>query len=164
MTIVHWIFQLLSTYNSHVPCVGVIAIAEINEALNSGDPEKTLDALLLPTAKLQGVNPANAKHYHDLLLTTKDLICKVKQNNSAEPMKCLRNLLFQILFSYTTFYFLLNTFYSTLNFPFCIQLDLVSCSHLSVSGQLLIKSGASSKVKSGKSNHNILNPLLRHFR
>uniref|UniRef100_A0A671S8X7 Ras GTPase-activating-like protein IQGAP1 n=1 Tax=Sinocyclocheilus anshuiensis TaxID=1608454 RepID=A0A671S8X7_9TELE len=52
----------------------VIAIAEINEALNSGDPEKTLAALLLPTAKLQGVNPANAKHYHDLLLTTKDLI------------------------------------------------------------------------------------------
>uniref|UniRef100_A0A672LL19 Ras GTPase-activating-like protein IQGAP1 n=1 Tax=Sinocyclocheilus grahami TaxID=75366 RepID=A0A672LL19_SINGR len=52
----------------------VIAIAEINEALNSGDPEKTLAALQLPTAKLQGVNPANAKHYHDLLLTTKDLI------------------------------------------------------------------------------------------
>uniref|UniRef100_A0A8C1ECP3 IQ motif containing GTPase activating protein 2 n=1 Tax=Cyprinus carpio carpio TaxID=630221 RepID=A0A8C1ECP3_CYPCA len=45
----------------------VIAIAEINEALNSGDPEKTLTTLLLPTAKLQGVNPANAKHYHDLL-------------------------------------------------------------------------------------------------
>uniref|UniRef100_A0A671R1D1 Ras GTPase-activating-like protein IQGAP1 n=1 Tax=Sinocyclocheilus anshuiensis TaxID=1608454 RepID=A0A671R1D1_9TELE len=65
----------------------VIAIAEINEALNSGDPEKTLAALLLPTAKLQGVNQANAKHYHNLLLSTKDLICKVKQNNSAEPMK-----------------------------------------------------------------------------
>uniref|UniRef100_A0A673NRJ4 Ras GTPase-activating-like protein IQGAP1 n=1 Tax=Sinocyclocheilus rhinocerous TaxID=307959 RepID=A0A673NRJ4_9TELE len=47
----------------------VIAIAEINEALNSGDPEKTLAALLLPTAKLQGVNPANAKHYHNLLLS-----------------------------------------------------------------------------------------------
>uniref|UniRef100_A0A8C2FK71 IQ motif containing GTPase activating protein 2 n=1 Tax=Cyprinus carpio TaxID=7962 RepID=A0A8C2FK71_CYPCA len=99
----------------------IIAIAEINEALNSGDPEKTLTTLLLPTAKLQGVYPANAKHYHDLLLTTKDLICKVKQNNSAEPMKCLRNLLFQILFSYTTFYFLLNTFYSTLNFPFLAE-------------------------------------------
>uniref|UniRef100_A0A672QDG1 Ras GTPase-activating-like protein IQGAP1 n=1 Tax=Sinocyclocheilus grahami TaxID=75366 RepID=A0A672QDG1_SINGR len=52
----------------------VIAIAEINEALNSGDPEKTLAALLLPTAKIQGVNPANAKHYHNLLLSTKDLI------------------------------------------------------------------------------------------
>uniref|UniRef100_A0A8B9L4M8 IQ motif containing GTPase activating protein 2 n=1 Tax=Astyanax mexicanus TaxID=7994 RepID=A0A8B9L4M8_ASTMX len=55
----------------------VIAIAEINEALNSGDPEKTLAALLLPTAKIQGVNPDTAKHYHDLLLHTKELICKV---------------------------------------------------------------------------------------
>uniref|UniRef100_A0A8C1KBI7 IQ motif containing GTPase activating protein 2 n=1 Tax=Cyprinus carpio TaxID=7962 RepID=A0A8C1KBI7_CYPCA len=61
----------------------VIAIAEINEALNSGDPEKTLTTLLLPTAKLQGVNPANAKHYHDLLLTTKDLICKSSGDESA---------------------------------------------------------------------------------
>uniref|UniRef100_A0A673HAH8 Ras GTPase-activating-like protein IQGAP1 n=1 Tax=Sinocyclocheilus rhinocerous TaxID=307959 RepID=A0A673HAH8_9TELE len=61
----------------------VIAIAEINEALHSGDPEKTLAALLLPTAKLQGVNPANAKHYHDLLLTTKDLICKSSGDESA---------------------------------------------------------------------------------
>uniref|UniRef100_A0AAR2LLM1 IQ motif containing GTPase activating protein 2 n=1 Tax=Pygocentrus nattereri TaxID=42514 RepID=A0AAR2LLM1_PYGNA len=52
----------------------VIAIAEINEAMNSGDPEKTLAALLLPTAKIQGVNPETAKHYHDLLLHTKDLI------------------------------------------------------------------------------------------
>uniref|UniRef100_A0AAR2L7X2 IQ motif containing GTPase activating protein 2 n=1 Tax=Pygocentrus nattereri TaxID=42514 RepID=A0AAR2L7X2_PYGNA len=56
----------------------VIAIAEINEAMNSGDPEKTLAALLLPTAKIQGVNPETAKHYHDLLLHTKDLICKVQ--------------------------------------------------------------------------------------
>uniref|UniRef100_A0A672QEH4 Ras GTPase-activating-like protein IQGAP1 n=1 Tax=Sinocyclocheilus grahami TaxID=75366 RepID=A0A672QEH4_SINGR len=61
----------------------VIAIAEINEALNSGDPEKTLAALLLPTAKIQGVNPANAKHYHNLLLSTKDLICKSSGDESA---------------------------------------------------------------------------------
>uniref|UniRef100_A0A8C1EFR1 IQ motif containing GTPase activating protein 2 n=1 Tax=Cyprinus carpio carpio TaxID=630221 RepID=A0A8C1EFR1_CYPCA len=78
----------------------IIAIAEINEALNSGDPEKTLTTLLLPTAKLQGVNPANAKHYHDLLLTTKDLICKVKQNNSAEPMKCLRGYICYFRYSF----------------------------------------------------------------
>uniref|UniRef100_A0AAR2JAQ0 IQ motif containing GTPase activating protein 2 n=1 Tax=Pygocentrus nattereri TaxID=42514 RepID=A0AAR2JAQ0_PYGNA len=58
----------------------VIAIAEINEAMNSGDPEKTLAALLLPTAKIQGVNPETAKHYHDLLLHTKDLICKVQRS------------------------------------------------------------------------------------
>lgn len=98
--IFHWIFLLLSTYNSHVPCVGVIAIAEINEALNSGDPEKTLAALLLPTAKLQGVNPANTKHYHDLLLNTKDLICKVKQNYSAEPMKCQRGYICHFRYSF----------------------------------------------------------------
>uniref|UniRef100_A0AAZ3RVD7 IQ motif containing GTPase activating protein 2 n=1 Tax=Oncorhynchus tshawytscha TaxID=74940 RepID=A0AAZ3RVD7_ONCTS len=55
----------------------IIAIAEINEALSSGDPEQTLSALLLPTAKLQGVNPATAKHYHDVLQNTKLLICKV---------------------------------------------------------------------------------------
>uniref|UniRef100_A0A674EPP4 IQ motif containing GTPase activating protein 2 n=1 Tax=Salmo trutta TaxID=8032 RepID=A0A674EPP4_SALTR len=52
----------------------IIAIAEINEALSSGNPEQTLSALLLPTAKLQGVNPATAKHYHDVLQNTKLLI------------------------------------------------------------------------------------------
>uniref|UniRef100_A0A8C7UMC8 IQ motif containing GTPase activating protein 2 n=1 Tax=Oncorhynchus mykiss TaxID=8022 RepID=A0A8C7UMC8_ONCMY len=52
----------------------IIAIAEINEALSSGDPEQTLSALLLPTAKLQGVNPATAKHYHDVLQNIKLLI------------------------------------------------------------------------------------------
>ncbi|XP_053336837.1 ras GTPase-activating-like protein IQGAP2 [Clarias gariepinus] len=61
----------------------VIAIAEINEALNSGDAEKTFAALTLPTAKLQGVNPATAKHYHDLLLHTKELICKRSGDESA---------------------------------------------------------------------------------
>uniref|UniRef100_A0A674MYF3 IQ motif containing GTPase activating protein 2 n=1 Tax=Takifugu rubripes TaxID=31033 RepID=A0A674MYF3_TAKRU len=45
----------------------IIAIAEINEALNSADPQQTLAALLLPTAKLMAVNPGTAKHYHDVL-------------------------------------------------------------------------------------------------
>uniref|UniRef100_A0A8C7K646 IQ motif containing GTPase activating protein 2 n=1 Tax=Oncorhynchus kisutch TaxID=8019 RepID=A0A8C7K646_ONCKI len=48
----------------------IIAISEINEALSSDDPNQTLSALLLPTAKLQGVNPATAKHYHDVLQNT----------------------------------------------------------------------------------------------
>ncbi|XP_030647761.1 ras GTPase-activating-like protein IQGAP2 isoform X2 [Chanos chanos] len=61
----------------------VIAIAEINEALNYGDPEKTLAALLLPTAKLQGVNPALAKHYHDLLQHTRENLCKSSGDESA---------------------------------------------------------------------------------
>jgi len=56
---------------------GIIAIAEINEALNSGDHQQTLAALLLPTAKLTGVNPATAKHYHDVLQHTKRLLCQV---------------------------------------------------------------------------------------
>ncbi|XP_029572649.1 ras GTPase-activating-like protein IQGAP2 isoform X2 [Salmo trutta] len=61
----------------------IIAIAEINEALSSGNPEQTLSALLLPTAKLQGVNPATAKHYHDVLQNTKLLICKSSGDESA---------------------------------------------------------------------------------
>lgn len=56
---------------------GIIAIAEINEALNSGDHQQTLAALLLPTAKLTGVNSATAKHYHDVLQYTKQLLCQV---------------------------------------------------------------------------------------
>lgn len=56
---------------------GIIAIAEINEALNSGDHQQTLAALLLPTAKLTGVNQATAKHYHDVLQYTKQLCCQV---------------------------------------------------------------------------------------
>uniref|UniRef100_A0A8C7R5Z2 IQ motif containing GTPase activating protein 2 n=1 Tax=Oncorhynchus mykiss TaxID=8022 RepID=A0A8C7R5Z2_ONCMY len=52
----------------------IIAISEINEALSSDDPNQTLSALLLPTAKLQGVNPATAKHYHDVLQNTKLII------------------------------------------------------------------------------------------
>lgn len=56
---------------------GVIAIAEINEAINSADPQQTLAALLLPTAKLTAVNAATAKHYHDVLQHTKQLLCQV---------------------------------------------------------------------------------------
>uniref|UniRef100_A0A668ACQ0 IQ motif containing GTPase activating protein 2 n=1 Tax=Myripristis murdjan TaxID=586833 RepID=A0A668ACQ0_9TELE len=52
--------------------------SEINEALNSGDHQQTLAALLLPTAKLTGVNPATAKHYHDVLQHTKLLLCQVQ--------------------------------------------------------------------------------------
>ncbi|TDH12710.1 hypothetical protein EPR50_G00049690 [Perca flavescens] len=62
----------------------VIAIAEINEALNSGDHQQTLAALLLPTAKLAGVNPATAKHYHDVLQYTKQLICQILPLDTGE--------------------------------------------------------------------------------
>uniref|UniRef100_A0A665V6I2 IQ motif containing GTPase activating protein 2 n=1 Tax=Echeneis naucrates TaxID=173247 RepID=A0A665V6I2_ECHNA len=62
---------------------GIIAIAEINEALNSHDHQQTLAALLLPTAKLSGVNPATAKHYHDVLQYTKQLLCQSSGDESA---------------------------------------------------------------------------------
>uniref|UniRef100_A0AAQ4RP73 IQ motif containing GTPase activating protein 2 n=1 Tax=Gasterosteus aculeatus aculeatus TaxID=481459 RepID=A0AAQ4RP73_GASAC len=55
----------------------IIALAEINEALNSGDHKQTLAALLLPTAKLTGVNPVTAKHYHDVLQHTKQLLLSI---------------------------------------------------------------------------------------
>uniref|UniRef100_A0A669B2J0 IQ motif containing GTPase activating protein 2 n=2 Tax=Oreochromis niloticus TaxID=8128 RepID=A0A669B2J0_ORENI len=67
----------------------IIAIAEINEALNSGDHEQTLAALLLPTAKLSGVNPATAKHYHDVLQNTKQLLCKVGEHSSGDESAVL---------------------------------------------------------------------------
>ncbi|KAF3850925.1 hypothetical protein F7725_012697 [Dissostichus mawsoni] len=62
----------------------IIAIAEINEALNSGDHQQTLAALLLPTAKLTGVNPATAKHYHDVLQHTKQLLCQASPLDTGE--------------------------------------------------------------------------------
>ncbi|XP_041643206.1 ras GTPase-activating-like protein IQGAP2 [Cheilinus undulatus] len=61
----------------------IIAIAEINEALSSGDHQQTLAALLLPTAKLTGVNPATAKHYHDVLQHIKELLCQTSGDESA---------------------------------------------------------------------------------
>ncbi|XP_077377714.1 ras GTPase-activating-like protein IQGAP2 [Festucalex cinctus] len=61
----------------------IIAIAEINEALNSGDHQQTLAALLLPTAKLAGVNPVTAKHYHDVLYDAKQCLCQTSGDDSA---------------------------------------------------------------------------------
>uniref|UniRef100_A0A8C7Y8J0 Pyruvate carboxyltransferase domain-containing protein n=1 Tax=Oryzias sinensis TaxID=183150 RepID=A0A8C7Y8J0_9TELE len=39
----------------------------INEALDEGDPAKTLDMLLNPSAKLTDVDPSIAQHYHNKL-------------------------------------------------------------------------------------------------
>uniref|UniRef100_A0A8C4SZ75 IQ motif containing GTPase activating protein 2 n=1 Tax=Erpetoichthys calabaricus TaxID=27687 RepID=A0A8C4SZ75_ERPCA len=54
----------------------IIAIGLINDALSENDPKKTLEALLLPTAKLQGVKPTTARHYQSLLQQTKVRKCK----------------------------------------------------------------------------------------
>ncbi|NWX14098.1 IQGA2 protein, partial [Aegotheles bennettii] len=61
----------------------IIAIEHINEAIDQGDPEKTLETLLSPTAKLQEVRPENARHYHDVLHHAKAQKCKESQDESA---------------------------------------------------------------------------------
>lgn len=47
---------------------GIAAIGLINEALDEGDPTKTLSMLQNPSAKLTDVDPSVAQHYHDKLL------------------------------------------------------------------------------------------------
>uniref|UniRef100_A0A3Q3X7W2 Uncharacterized protein n=1 Tax=Mola mola TaxID=94237 RepID=A0A3Q3X7W2_MOLML len=46
----------------------IAAIGLINEALDEGDPVKTLAMLQNPSAKLTDVDPSVAQHYHDKLL------------------------------------------------------------------------------------------------
>nr|XP_023421006.1 ras GTPase-activating-like protein IQGAP2 isoform X2 [Cavia porcellus] len=45
----------------------IVAVGYINEAIDEGNPLKTLDTLLLPTAKIRDVDPAHAQHYQDVL-------------------------------------------------------------------------------------------------
>ncbi|XP_037981647.1 ras GTPase-activating-like protein IQGAP2 isoform X8 [Motacilla alba alba] len=61
----------------------IIAIGHINEAVDQGNPEKTLETLLLPTAKLQDVRPVNARHYQEVLHHAKAQKCKESQDESA---------------------------------------------------------------------------------
>ncbi|KAM8793472.1 ras GTPase-activating-like protein IQGAP2 [Eudromia elegans] len=61
----------------------IIAIGHINEAIDRGNPERTLETLLLSTAKLQDVRPVNARHYQDVLHQTKAQKCKESQDDSA---------------------------------------------------------------------------------
>uniref|UniRef100_A0A8C8BM53 IQ motif containing GTPase activating protein 2 n=1 Tax=Otus sunia TaxID=257818 RepID=A0A8C8BM53_9STRI len=61
----------------------IIAIGNINEAIDQGNPEKTLETLLLPSAKLQDVRPVNARHYQDVLHDAKAQKCKESQDESA---------------------------------------------------------------------------------
>ncbi|XP_066491182.1 ras GTPase-activating-like protein IQGAP1 [Tiliqua scincoides] len=49
----------------------ILAIGLINEALDEGDAQKTLQALQTPAAKLEGVTPRVAQHYQDVLLRAK---------------------------------------------------------------------------------------------
>ncbi|NXW57782.1 IQGA1 protein, partial [Eurystomus gularis] len=49
----------------------ILAIGLINEALDEGDTKKTIQALQIPAAKLEGVVPKVAQHYQDALLRAK---------------------------------------------------------------------------------------------
>ncbi|GCB74694.1 hypothetical protein scyTo_0003785 [Scyliorhinus torazame] len=60
-----------------------IAAGLINDIIDKEDPSKTLEALLMPTAKLQGVKPSIARHYQDVLWNTKQQKCKVSPDDSA---------------------------------------------------------------------------------
>ncbi|XP_067838793.1 ras GTPase-activating-like protein IQGAP2 [Heptranchias perlo] len=61
----------------------VVAAGLINETVDKKDPNKTLEALLMPTAKLEGVKPSIARHYQDVLWHKKQQKCKVSQDDSA---------------------------------------------------------------------------------
>ncbi|KFU87108.1 Ras GTPase-activating-like IQGAP1, partial [Chaetura pelagica] len=49
----------------------ILAIGLINEALDEGDSKKTIQALQIPAAKLEDVDPKVAQHYQDTLLRAK---------------------------------------------------------------------------------------------
>ncbi|CAH2297228.1 ras GTPase-activating IQGAP2 isoform X1, partial [Pelobates cultripes] len=61
----------------------IIAIGIINDAIDQGVPQKTLEALLSSSAKLQAVSPENALHYQDVLQQDKMSKCKDSNDEAA---------------------------------------------------------------------------------
>ncbi|KAG9489242.1 hypothetical protein GDO78_005307 [Eleutherodactylus coqui] len=61
----------------------ILAIGLINEALDEGDSRKTLEALQLPAAKLEGVEPSVAQHYQDTLVRAKREKAQETKDDSA---------------------------------------------------------------------------------
>ncbi|XP_039629322.1 ras GTPase-activating-like protein IQGAP1 [Polypterus senegalus] len=59
------------------------AIGLINEALDQGDAQKTLEALQLPAAKLIDVRPAVAQHYQDTLILARREKAQETRDDSA---------------------------------------------------------------------------------
>uniref|UniRef100_A0A665WPV4 IQ motif containing GTPase activating protein 1 n=1 Tax=Echeneis naucrates TaxID=173247 RepID=A0A665WPV4_ECHNA len=59
----------------------IAAIGLINEALDEGDPMKTLAMLQNPSAKLSDVDPSVAQHYHDKLLEARREKAHVRQHS-----------------------------------------------------------------------------------
>uniref|UniRef100_H3CWR8 IQ motif containing GTPase activating protein 1 n=1 Tax=Tetraodon nigroviridis TaxID=99883 RepID=H3CWR8_TETNG len=63
----------------------IAAIGQINEALQEGDSMKTLAMLQNPSAKLTGVDPSVAQHYHDKLLEAR----REKAHETQDPSAAL---------------------------------------------------------------------------
>uniref|UniRef100_A0A7N6AAU0 IQ motif containing GTPase activating protein 1 n=1 Tax=Anabas testudineus TaxID=64144 RepID=A0A7N6AAU0_ANATE len=63
----------------------IAAIGLINEALDEGDPMKTLAMLQNPSAKLTDVDPSVAQHYHDKLLEAR----REKAHETKDPSAVL---------------------------------------------------------------------------
>lgn len=63
---------------------GIAAIGLINEALDEGDPMKTLAMLQNPSAKLTDVDPSVAQHYHDKLLEARREKAHVRRTHSQQ--------------------------------------------------------------------------------
>lgn len=61
----------------------IMAIGLINDAVDEGDARKTLEALLLPSAKLADVSPPVAEHYQEMLIRTKREKAQETQDDSA---------------------------------------------------------------------------------
>ncbi|XP_005989793.1 ras GTPase-activating-like protein IQGAP1 [Latimeria chalumnae] len=61
----------------------IAALGLINEALDDGDSQKTLQALLHPAAKLSDVDPPIAHHYQDTLIRAKREKAQETQDESA---------------------------------------------------------------------------------
>ncbi|XP_075397308.1 ras GTPase-activating-like protein IQGAP2 [Tenrec ecaudatus] len=68
----------------------IVAVGFINEAIDEGNPLKTLDTLLLPTSKIRNVNPDYARHYQDVLSQAK--FQKFKDSESASNILWLEEI------------------------------------------------------------------------
>ncbi|XP_039219977.1 ras GTPase-activating-like protein IQGAP2 isoform X1 [Crotalus tigris] len=61
----------------------ILAVGFINEAIDRGNPIRTLETLLFPTAKLQNVKEANAWHYQAVLNNAKTRKCQESHDDSS---------------------------------------------------------------------------------
>lgn len=75
-----------SCISSSIPfSLGVLAVGLISEALDEGDTRKTLQALQVPAAKLEGVTPKVGQHYQGTLLGAKREKAQVGVVESTSP-------------------------------------------------------------------------------